>query len=172
MKTTVSTRCQNQTQAHSCPARSCRMQPHPPSPAVAHTSFLLTLSAPTLWPPFFFSVVSDFCLSLGFCTCCSWVSLSPVFFMTHSFVSFRSQIRFPFSEWTSLGTSYNCSPSHLFISFRELTAVYNDFIWLFTYLILPPPSLPTPVYLRVGSSLSSPFMYSQGLAQCLTIEGT
>lgn len=73
----------------------------PPSPAVVHTSFLLTLSAPMFWPPFFFSDVSDFCLSPGFCTCCSWVSLSPVFFMTHSFVSFRSQICFPFWEWPS-----------------------------------------------------------------------
>lgn len=109
----------------------------PPSPAVAHTSFLLTLSAPTLWPPFFFSDVSDFGLSLGFCTCCSWVSLFPVFFMTHSFVSLNRDLL------------QLLSITPLFISFIALTAVCNDFIWLFTYLSLPPLCRPKSGILSV-----------------------
>lgn len=123
----------------------------PPSPAVAHTSFLFTLSAPTLWPPFFFWNVSDFCLSLGFCACCSWDSLSPVFFMTHSFVSFRSQICFPFSEWPSLNGDLLqlLSITPLFTSFIALTAVCNDLIWLFTYHEPASPSRPKSGILSV-----------------------
>lgn len=155
MKTTVSTCCQNRTQAHSCPARSCGMQLSSLSRCSSH-----------FFP--FYSFCSSSPASFLFLRCVGLLSVSgllhllflgfsfPRFLHDSLIVSFRSQICFPFSEWPSLngGLLHLLSITPLFTSFIAHTAGCNDFIWLFTHHEPASPSRPKSGILSVSTHVS------------------